>query len=261
MKATAISFPTLAAFFELHRYDDVSWVESWLLSPWQLAALRALLAGWITAALKYKLYVFYQKGLLTRFLFYLTNLSCGSMVVYLVSMAVLGWRDQAVRLDRPAGRGWAGWSLQQLYVVNWCLHPLVTAVFWSVVVRWHHVDSALKMWKEATLHGLPLLVLVIVEFLVSNRRFICKRDWIVPTAVLSAYGGWMELAGLLHPNGGQNGQSWHPYPEFGPGTAQCWLYYGAALGTINVVFYGVYRLHAWKAGRFDDHTGWRRHRH
>jgi hypothetical protein len=138
------------------------------------------------------------------------------------------------------------------------MHPVVTVGYWLLVARPHHVDTALKVWKEATLHGLPLLVLIFIDFFISNRRFVGRWDWLVPTSALLGYGGWMQVAAWMHPEGGKESGPWYPYPLFAPGSPRCWLYYGVAVGAINVVFYGVYRAHQWKARRFDDHLGWAR---
>lgn len=241
----------MASFFQVHRYDDVEWVESRLLSTSRLATIRVLFAVWIAAGLKYSLFVFHQKGLLSRFVFYLTNLSCGSLVAYLISMAVLGFRDASQRLSKSRARGWAGWLLHQLYVVNWCIHPMVTMVFWSRVVRAHHVDTMLKLWKEISLHGLPFVVLVL-DFLLSDRKFVSKRDWVMPNLTLLAYGGWIGLAGQLHPEGGRGGGPWSPYPDFAPATSPTVLFnYAAAIGAINLTFLVVYQAHQYKTHRLN----------
>jgi hypothetical protein len=250
-----VIFPTLANFFQVHLYDDVSWVESWRVSAGTLAGIRCAQAVLIAAALKYNLFIFYQKGLVSRFVFYLTNLSCGGLVIYLASMAALGWRDSERGLDRRRAKGWSGWLLHQLYVLNCCLHPIVCAIFWSMVIRPHHLDSVGKIWKEVTLHGLTVFALL-SDFYLSNRTFISVRDVVIPNAVLFSYGAWMEVGGLLHPQGGRNGGPWFPYPEFAPGSAFAWLYYAGMICAVNVVFFGVYRAHVFKARRLNALTGW-----
>ena len=249
-------------FFQINKYDDVSWVESWRMSSKRLAMVRAGLAGWMLLALKYKLWVFYQRGMVSRFIFYLANLSGLMMSVYFVSMAVLGWRNSHSsscqhQLDRQAAREWSGFFLHQLYVVNVTVHPLVTIVYWLQVVRPHHIDTPAKLWKEATLHGLPVIVLTVVDFYWSNRVFISRNDFIVPCLFLTVYGGWLQLAGLLHPDGGRDGAPWHPYPHMSSGSIiNCILMYGGCLLAANLFFFIALKAHQWKRARMDPLKGW-----
>jgi hypothetical protein len=180
-------------FFELDKHVVEDWfrcIYDW--HPSISASIKFVFALNITAALIFNFVIHHAPRL--RFFGKLTYLSNIGLVMYLYTMAWLGFRHGRCRAHWGPFRRFL---LSELHFSCWMFQFLIPPIYWLALFDSRKQKNTFEMWwQNISVHGSGMVVLI-VELLLARRWYLTWKDTIVNMVLILLYMMWMWNAAFL----------------------------------------------------------------
>ncbi|KAL1925514.1 uncharacterized protein VTP21DRAFT_397 [Calcarisporiella thermophila] len=161
----------LSRFFALSSFDPERCVTTWAGPPWLLLIVRLVIMAYSLTAIITSWILERQRPY--RFWVFFTNLTYTGLVLYFLAASIHSLiyvlrpkpRVPSSFLRQPRPFSYAFWFLYETLIT---FHVIVPTTFWILLAKDVYKLNRIEYWRNLSVHGMDLVVMVIEGFLSRN---------------------------------------------------------------------------------------------